>query len=524
MVLFSYFKYKVITPFKNPFLLVCCLIIISGGCNNNPSGTKIKTDYGNSFLNRSLNDPSDYFYFDFKANDGISSSLPIGMFDSGTGGLTVLHALVNFDKFNNSTKEFLPAGDGINDFKTERFIYFGDQANMPYGNYSEVKKTGFLEELVLRDALFLLGNKYYTTEDDKKYQTDKETVKLIVIACNTATAYGKDDIEKMLSSAGSRIRVIGVIDAGVRGALSSFEKDESGTIAVMATAGTVSSNGYLDTFISLKEKMGYTGKIEFVQHAGIGIAEAIDEEPNFIIRDAVKTRKNYRGPSLVNDDLKIRAELMKIYNFDTLKNSLLCDYRNGQCETMQINSPENYVRYHLVSLCERLRTIPEAMPLKTLILGCTHYPYLSGYIQTTLKELYNLKINNKYVYRNVLRDSIILIDPAINTATEVYEYLAANELRNSGGDINKSEFFISMPDRTNPEIRTDSLKWFTYDYKYGRNENHFYDTRQVPVSRLNTNDEIISRFQKQIPAVFDLIRRFNSENGKTAFLKPEERF
>lgn len=499
-------------------LLAFWLVLISGGCSNK------RIDYGNSFLNRSLNDHSDYYYFNFKKDAKLSPDLPIGMFDSGTGGLTVLNALVTCDQYNNSTKEKMEGGDGIKDFKNEEFIYFGDQANMPYGNYSEANRTGFLEELALRDALFLLGNKYYRSPLDPEFRKDKKTVKLIVIACNTATAYGKDDIEKMIASAGSNLKVIGVIDAGVRGALSTFKKDESGTIAVMATAGTVSSDGYMNTFNTLKDEMGYTGKIDFIQHPGIGIAESVDEEPGFILREAVRPRKNYRGPSLSSDDLRIRAELMQVYNFDTLKNSVLCDYINGQCETIQLNSPGNYIKYHIVSLCEKLRETPGLKPLKTLILGCTHYPFLSEQIDKTLKELYNLRIGGKYIYRNVISDSVILIDPAINTAREVYEYLASGSLMNSRGDMSRSEFYISVPDMLNPEVRTDSLKWLTYDYKYSRNENHFYDTKQVPFSRLNTSDEIISRFSKQIPAVFNLMRIFDSENEKASFLKPGERF
>ncbi len=517
--------------FKGPYrsaikfnlILIAFTFLLTGGCNG-PSSIRSDNKYGNSFLDRCLNDPSDYFYFDFSGNDPISSDLPIGMFDSGTGGLTVMNALIKFDRYINQTSQFIMEGDGIGDLKTEHFIYFGDQANMPYGNYSEAKRTKFLEELVLRDALFLLGNKYYRSEKDRKYRTGKESVKMIVIACNTATAYGKDDIEKMLTDAGSTIKVIGVIDAGVRGALSTFEKDESGTVAVMATAGTVSSDGYLNTFRSLKTEMGYSGKIDFIQYPGIGIAEAVDEEPGFIVRGASKTRKEYRGPTFDNDNLKIRKELMGIYNFDTLQNAILCDRQNGECSLMQINSPENYIKYHLVSLCEKLRQMPDVKPLKTLILGCTHYPFLTDQIEVTLKELYDLSLQGKYLYRNVLSDSIVIIDPAVNTAAEVYEYLASNDLLNKTGDNRRSEFYISVPDRYGNKIKTDSLGRFTYDYKYSRDAGHFYDTKQVPFSRLNTSNEIITRFQEQIPDVFDLISRFNSDNDKTTFLKPEERF
>jgi glutamate racemase len=491
------------------------------GCRNS---NEKKHEYGNRFLNQALNDPSDYYYFDFSSHREPDAGLPVGMFDSGTGGLTVLSAAVNLDKFDNSTGKYLEKGDGIKDFSNEEFIYFGDQANMPYGNYAGVNRTGFLEELALRDALFLLGNNYYRSGNDKKIRNDKQSVKLIVIACNTATAYAKDDIERMIDSAGSRLKVIGVIDAGVRGALATFKKDESGTIGVMATAGTVSSDGYLNAFRKLKDELGYTGTIDFVQHPGIGIAESIDEEPDYILRDATKPRKEYRGPSLSKEDLMIRRELTGIYRFDTLKNSLLCDYKNGICETMQLNSPENYMRYHLVTLCEKLRETPGIKPMKTLILGCTHYPYLSDFISKTLDELYDVKINGRYIYRDVLADSITLVDPAINTAIEAFEYLSSQGLLNKKGDVKKSEFYISVPDMNNPAVKKDSLNCLTYDYKYNRDEGHFYDTKHVPVSRMNTNEEIRSRFARHIPEVFELIKIFDSENEKTSFLKPEDRF
>jgi glutamate racemase len=508
---------------KAYMILICITGLLMVECHSN-SSQKHTVIHHNQFLSRIFNDTADFFHVNLTASADVSADLPIGMFDSGTGGLTVLRAVIDFDCFNNSDGKPLKGGDGKKDFSNEKFVYFGDQANMPYGNYPEVNKTGFLKELILKDALFLLGDKYFRTSDDKFFRRDKQPVKIIIIACNTATAYGKKDVEEMLSEGGSKVKVIGVIDAGVRGALASFDRAEDGTIAVMATAGTVSSNGYFNTFNSLKASSGYKGNIEFIQQAGAGIAEAIDEDPDFIARHILKPRKEYKGPSFTNQSLTIRKDFLNIYNFDTTENSLLRQYNDKQCVEIQLNSPENYLRYYLVSLCEKLRTKPVVKPLKTLILGCTHYPYFSSFIEEYLSELYNLKINEKYIYRDVLCEKVELIDPAENTAKEVYEYLVLADLLNKSGDIRSSEFYISVPDDNNPEIQTDSLKRFNYDYKYNREENWFYDTKQVPVSRRSTNNEIVSRLRKQIPDVFDLIRIFNSECSKTSFLKPEERF
>ena len=92
------------------------------------------------------------FSFDKSAWSGETKHLPIGVFDSGIGGLTVLEALLKLDAYHNDTLQ--PGADGKPDFAQERFICFGDQANMPYGNYPAADKTPFLRELILKDAFF----------------------------------------------------------------------------------------------------------------------------------------------------------------------------------------------------------------------------------------------------------------------------------------------------------------------------------------------------------------------------------
>lgn len=139
-----------------------------------------------------LNDPASFYHVDFKTYPQMDKRLPIGVFDSGTGGLTVLDALVNFDGYNNDNKE--KGGDAVPDFISEKFIYLADQANMPYGNYSSENKTELLVEHILKDMQFLLSDKYYREASDTKFQKDKQPVKSIVIACNTATAYGSEFI------------------------------------------------------------------------------------------------------------------------------------------------------------------------------------------------------------------------------------------------------------------------------------------------------------------------------------------
>jgi glutamate racemase len=123
---------------------------------------------------------------------------PIGVFDSGMGGLTVMRALM----------QRLPH---------ERFIYLGDTARLPYGT----KSGDTVARYALQAANALVQRR----------------IKLLVIACNTASAYGLP----ALQAAFQDISVIGVIEPGAEAAVKAAPE---GPIAVIATEGTVKGNAY----------------------------------------------------------------------------------------------------------------------------------------------------------------------------------------------------------------------------------------------------------------------------------------
>jgi len=126
-------------------------------------------------------------------------SLPIGIFDSGVGGLTVYRAL----------HEHLP---------NERFVYLGDTARVPYGT----KSLATVERYAVENAEFLAAR----------------GIKLLVVACNTASALALPAIRAALS-----IDVAGVIGPGARAAVASRESHAKG-IGVIATESTVQSGAY----------------------------------------------------------------------------------------------------------------------------------------------------------------------------------------------------------------------------------------------------------------------------------------
>lgn len=466
-----------------------------------------------------LNDKESFYHIDFEVyeNKENLSKLPIGVFDSGTGGLTILDALVNYDSFNNETTE--QGADGQEDFKNERFIYLADQANMPYGNYFSEGKTELLQEHIIKDLQFLLSDKYYLT-GDKEPKEDKDQVKAIVIACNTATAYGFKEAKEFFKNAGLDIPLIGVIEAAGRGTISKFDKEQDASIGVFATVGTIASDGYQETLTRLFDEAGHEGKIKIFGQGGHGVAEAVDEEPDFINPEANTPRDAYRGPSLEHQDYPIDRALLDIYNFDYDHGKMLCDTENPEeCEVLQINSTENYVRYHLVSMLEDIRKTEGAPELGALILGCTHYPYLIDEIKLVLNELTNYTDKNgDQPYKELIAEDVHIIDPAEYVAQELYLALNENDLMNDSGDMfTESEFYISVANKDNPEVDLDESGRMTYDYKYGRNEGEIQEyIKVVPFDYSNISKDTWNRLKEMIPATYALIEGFHHSNGKTS--------
>ena len=149
---------------KKLFILSCLVAVALSSCGNrNKSGEEQVVL--SPIMEKALNDETSKFYGNYKSFPTSLSKLPIGVFDSGTGGLTVLEVLLKADMVNNTSGK--EGADGIPDFAGEAFTYLADRANMPYGNYAAENKQDFFKELVVKDALFLLDNKFWTNPADK---------------------------------------------------------------------------------------------------------------------------------------------------------------------------------------------------------------------------------------------------------------------------------------------------------------------------------------------------------------------
>lgn len=138
---------------------------------------------------------------------------PVGVFDSGVGGLTVAREIMR-------------------QIPNERIVYFGDTARVPYGSKSK--------ETIIRYSRQII--RFLRTQD----------VKAIVIACNTASAYALETV-----AAESDIPVIGVINAGARTASS---VTRNGKIGIIGTLGTVQSGIYKKVIQDIRPELEVTQK------------------------------------------------------------------------------------------------------------------------------------------------------------------------------------------------------------------------------------------------------------------------
>ena len=468
------------------FVSTVCLCL-GYGCAS-PKSAPLPESEPIPIIQRALYDSSSVFFGDFGHYPAYNASAPIGIFDSGTGGLTVMEAIVTLDMYNNSTGAEGP--DGICDFAGETFVYLADQANMPYGNYAAEGKTDYLRELVIQDVLFLMRHK----------------VKTIAIACNTATATGLEDINILLDKSQTGVTVTGVIHAGVKGALEKIGKEESGAIGVMATVGTIQTGGYERTIKEMSTALGYTGTLQVVNQPAMGFAESVDEEPDFVSRTAVQPRANYRGPALDHPEYPIDRALLEAYGFDFSNHGMLYTGSLEACTQLQLNAASNYARYHLLSLLEKLRLLPNPQPLKVLIMGCTHYPYYQETLRIMLQELRSYRRNGEYPYRNLIAEEVALIDPALNTAKELYLLLRGNNMLALSGSSNRASFYITVPNVDLPGVELESPSRFTYVYKYGRDPDTQLEYVKFPTfSPDNLDPEILDRLRKGVPSTFSLI-------------------
>lgn len=240
----------------------------------------------------------------------------IGIFDSGVGGLSVFREI----------RKVLPE---------EKYVYFSDSAHCPYGE----KSKEYIIERARSITRFLLD----------------KGADIIVVACNTATAAAIAELRKEFP-----IRFIGM-EPAVKPAVMSTK---TGTVGVLATAGTLKADKYLNT----REK--WAEGVRIAEHVGQGFVELVEKG----------------------------------------------------CTSG--NEAEDIVRASLKPLLNE--------GADRIVLGCTHYPFLSDTISKVASEL-------------VPERQVEIIDPAPAVARHLYETMETEGL------IRKDGFSIELDSSGNPE-------------------------------------------------------------------------
>jgi glutamate racemase len=245
----------------------------------------------------------------------VSSDSPIGMFDSGFGGLTVARALI----------DLMPQ---------ENLVYIGDTGRYPYGNKPADEVRGYAKELA-----WSLVREY--------------GAKMIVVACNTAASVALNELVDELP-----VPVIGVIDPGARALVRVTRNNKVG---VIGTVGTISSGAYVQAIRVTEAPVALTSA------ACPGFVE-------FVERDQT-----------TGDEVMVLAE------------RLLAPVRDAGVDA--------------------------------LLLGCTHYPYLSRVIS------------------DVMGPGVVLVSSADETAFVVKQELEATQLVRKATDAPTGEHkFLSSGD------------------------------------------------------------------------------
>lgn len=216
------------------------------------------------------------------------NNAPIGIFDSGFGGLTVARAV----------HERLPQ---------ESLIFFGDTARCPYGPRDLREVRGFVHQI---------GS--WLSQHD---------VKLIIIACNTATAAGL-----ALAQMEFDVPVIGVVEPGARGAV---RMTRNRRVGVIATQATIDSGIYPDT----------------IRNLDAGVTAFSTATPRFV--------------EIVEDGIR---------------------RSNSPIERLTAEASDVYLRPAFQTIARDYLDPIKKAGVDTLVLGCTHYPVLAPLIQQAVGE------------------------------------------------------------------------------------------------------------------------------------------
>ena len=417
---------------------------------------------------KALTDTASVYYIGADRYPQDISGLPIGVLDCSVNGFEVVERLLTLDCFDNITGK--PEPDGIIDFGGENIQFLSDRANGPYGGYIAKDNLDFLKEQVLSNTIFLMSDDFFNLAGDEYRSGFKEPVKMIIVSSPVADLRVLPDINNFLEQSGTGVKAIGVVEAGIREAVSDVDEDGNLCVGVLFAPDGVSSIEYDTT--------------------------------------AVVARDSYAGPVAGVSYNNIDMSLFDRYGFDTQGNALLY-VRNGDISGVQLNSVENYARFHLVSMIERHRRSGSRVPISSIILADGSYAQIRDILEEVMDELYNYRRGGIYLYRSGISPDFRFIDPAECAAVEAYKILRNDRNLALRGDLTRLESFITMPSASLPEDAINPDGTMKDDYRYGRQcGSEELTTKVVPFAPRYVTPEIMNYIERNNSEVYSLIRNY----------------
>jgi hypothetical protein len=178
---------------------------------------------------------------------------------------------------------------------------------------------------------------------------------------------------------------------------------------------------------------------------------------------------------------------------------------------------------------ESYRRSGGSVPVSTVILGCTHFPFYEDEIAQSLGRLRDLsEPNGAEPYGNLIVECPSFIDPAELTARQLYETLAESELLIEGRDesiLCVDEFYISVPNTSLPGVKLAESGGFTYEYKYGRDPCRFERefVKRVPTSSVTLSPVVREKIRTTMPVVWNRLVEFSGNSPRTRDLPDSAR-
>lgn len=363
-------------------------------------------------VQKAVYDTASVYHVAFGAYPSQLDTLPIGIIEFD-GWQPMEETLAQLESYNNITGK--DGNDGIPDFAGENYQILLDSENLPYEDYIEAKNENYLREITVKNAIFLLSNKYYIQSSDKVAKGTKSPCKIILVSSPWASAYGVSDIEQMLRLAKSDVKVVGVIKPAVKEVYNDIIRSKNDSVAVAV----------LDSY-----------------GEGALFEQAIKEQS--------KHEEGVKYISVINGNLKELATIMsnKMEEWDEEETDI-----NVQ-SAVNDSILRSHIRRCIVSVLDSLQSSQEQIPLKSIVLGSWEQINYTPDILSVLEELRHYTVNGREVYAHLIDPDLKIIYPLECAAKECYMLLRNNNLLAFNPNDSYKSMFKSVPNYT---VNTENL-------------------------------------------------------------------